>query len=63
MRSEMKSNPAVEAFANGAHVWLAKPGDDDWRAHLDSPEEVDELIAALELAKQQAWPELKPNAS
>lgn len=56
MNSNAKSRPPVEAFANGAHVWLAKPNSDDWWAHLDTPEEVDELIAALEIAKAQAWP-------
>lgn len=58
MHSETKSKPTVEAFANGARVWLAKPdGTSDWWACFATPEEVDELITALELARQQAWSE------
>lgn len=56
-------NSHVEAFANGGKVWLAMCVDCSELARFDSPVEVDELIAALEIAKAQAWPELKSNAT
>lgn len=47
----------LEAWANGGAVWLARPSDngDGW-IRIDTIVEVDELIAALEEAKRQAFP-------
>jgi hypothetical protein len=56
--------PPVEAFANGGRVWLAGCADcincAAWTS-FRTLGEVNELIAALEVSKLQAWPKLKPN--
>ena len=63
MGREKELTPPVEAFANGGKVWVAISGETELAGHLDTPEAVDELIAALENARLQAWPELKQNAA
>lgn len=63
MSTEAKSKPAVEAFANGARVWVIVSGETELAGQLMTPEAVDELIAALETAKRQAWPEVNKDAS
>lgn len=55
--------PPLEAFANGGRVYLAECRECEIVVRLDSPVDVDELIAALEVAKTQAWPGLKHDAS
>jgi hypothetical protein len=62
-KSAPDKSPSIEAFANGGKVWLAACADCEILARFDSPFEVDEFIAGLEMAKLQAWPELKANAT
>lgn len=58
-QSTQDRQPPVEVFANGGRVWLAGCADCTVWASFRTPEEVDELIAAMDAAKRQAWPELK----
>jgi hypothetical protein len=47
----------VEAWANNGSVWITGNDDQSRWFRLDTALEVDELIAALEEAKRQAFPE------
>lgn len=61
--AQLAQGKPLEAFANGGRVYLAECRECEIVVRLDSPVEVDELITALEIAKSQAWPELKSNAT
>ncbi len=54
-----KDNPPVEVFANGGRVWLAECAGCTVWASFRTPEDVDKLIAEMEQAKRQAWPEVE----
>jgi hypothetical protein len=47
----------VEAWANNGMVWIAGNSRDAVWYRIESRAEVDEFIAALEAAKEQAFPE------
>lgn len=49
----------MEVFANGGRVWLAECAGCTVWASFRTPEDVDKLIAEMEQAKRQAWPEVE----